>query len=272
MKYLINSEFVAIRKGAFVKADEKAGEFILAEDSGDYAKATLVEIAQANKIKVNIKSQPHEILELLIKGLSMKTEIAEQNQETETSKVQGIVKTLHEQGKNEEQILIELVKEGFGFKKVAKLYRAAVEALGLAVNTKDLKTSAGEIMAAEEFKPTTFEQVEAMLKKIQEKFPQAESSQINSVIRRYLRANKIEIPTAPKGQRGATGFRKIAFDWMLANKTASVEDFKNWVIKDKEKDAKIAERFAEFFQFAKDFAEVPSASLGSSKKKANAAE
>lgn len=256
MKYLIDANFVAIRRGSFVNADEKAGEFIFDPENKVLKKAQLEEIARANKLKFAQKLGTPENYEIIETGLNNMTTIPEQNAPTESDKVKAIVSAGHASGKSEDQILIEIVKADISYKKAGKLYREAVEFLGLAVNTKDLKTAAGEIMAKAEFAPKAFEELEKMVKTIAEKFPKAELGQINSVIRRYLRANKVEIPEAPKGQRGATGFRKVAFDWMLANANSTDEQFKDFIVKEKGKDEKIADRFVEFFKFAKEFAAV----------------
>jgi hypothetical protein len=253
MKYLINANFVAIRKGEFVAADNKAAEFLLDSTDQTLKRAVLLEIAKANKIKLSTKLSVADSYELLDEELS-KMNIPEQNQPTESQKVLELVKVGHAAGKTEDQILCEIIVAGISFKKAGKLYAQAVVDAGIAVNTKDLKTRAGEIMTTAEFKPSTHAEVETMAKTIKKEFPKAEDGQISSVIRRFLRAGNIEIPATPKGQRGATGFRKAAFDWMLANPTAEDSAFVAWAVKDKEKDEKVASRMVEVFTFVKKFA------------------
>lgn len=260
MKYLINANFVAIRKGEFVTADKASGEFLLDSTDHSLKQAVLLEIAKANKIKLSSKLSVVDSYQVLNEALSQMSNIPEQNQPTESQKVSEIVKAGVAAGKTEDQILCEIIVAGISFKKAGKLYSQAVIELGLAVNTKDLKTRAGEIMTTAEFSPKTHAEVELMAASIKKEFPKAEDGQINSVIRRFLRANKIEIPAAPKGQRGATGFRKTAFDWMLANPSAPDSAFVEWAIKEKEKDEKVANRMVEVFAFVKKFAAAQNSS------------
>lgn len=270
MKYLINANFVAIRKGAAVEASAKDGEFIFDSNNQELKKAQLEEVAKANKIKIHPKLSTADIYAEIDEELSKMTNIPEQAQKTESQRVEEIVKAGHGK-KSEDQLMVEIVQAGIGFKKVGKLYTQALEKLGLKVNTKDLFTGAGEILAAANFAPKTAEDVEAIAKKIAAEYPKAEIGQINQVIRRYAKANKIELPKVEKGTRGAIGFRKTAFDWMVANPLAKTADLVKFITEEKGKDEKVAKRYAEMFEFAKTYAKAasePVAKAESAKAKA----
>lgn len=259
MKYLINSDFVVIRKGTSVSASQKDGEFIFDAENQELKKAQLEEIAKANKVKFHPKLSAADLYVAIDEAFDKMNTVAEQSKPTESQIVEKIVADGFKAKKSEDSILVEIVQAGIGFKKVGKLYKQALEKLGLKVNTKDLFTGAGEMLAEAKFSPKTHEDVEDMAKKIAAEYPQAEVGQINSVIRRYCKANKIELPKAPKGQRGAVGIRKAVFDWMLANKNAKSADLVKFITEEKGKDEKVANRYVELFTFAKQFAKSDAA-------------
>lgn len=255
MKYLINSDFVAVRKGDFVKADEEYSEFIYNSNAPeDVTVAALKEIAAANKIKIK-DGNKSEILEQVNNGLE-KLKLAEANTMSDTDKVKEIVLAGHEAGKEENDILVEIVTSGIDFKSAVKHYKQAQEELGLALTPKKRYALAKDVMEEEQFSPENYDDVTSMTDKLQAKLDDTNEKQALAAIRKYCKEIEVEMPKKPKASGGVSGFRAKAFKWVEQNPTASDDEFRSFVEENKEADKVdvVVKRFAPIRELARNIA------------------
>ena len=250
MKTLINANFRALRTGEYVKADTDAGEFIFDSSlSGDdqLEKSTLTEIANKNKISVGKKDNKDTIVEKLESGIK-ELKLPEQNEKTETEVVHEIVQKGFAEGKEDEDMVIEIIEAGVKLKAAYRMFQNAAQELGLRITTKERKEKISEILLGDEFEPETYDDVNAMADRIVKEVPDTTTSQAISAIRRYCKDNELDFPKPAKKPRG--GFRARAFAWMVANPDASKVELGEWVAK-QDKDEKTTDRLWTLFEFAK---------------------
>lgn len=252
-KYLISEDYVAIRKGAFVEASEDAGEFLLDEDT-NLALATLQEIAEANDLEISKKLKKDEYVDALLDGLA-ELDIPSQNKPTESQIVASLVAEGVDAGLSDDEILIKIVTGGVSFKRATRLFKQAMESQGLRISPKDRKEQAIELMTGEDFNPETWGEVEAMAARLSEEIKDTNEKQAIAAIRSYCKSNSIAMPARAKGQRGAVGFKKKAFDWMVANPNASNDDLVAFLEENERKPAAI-KSFGAIFDLCKRFAEA----------------
>lgn len=255
MKYLINDSFKAMRRGEFVKANEQAGEFIL-DESSDYSLSTLREIAKENKIELKSKITKASALSTILDKLG-ELKMSEQNEPTESEKVESIVKEGVEAGKSDDLILVDIVNSGVKFTKAMKLFKNAVEKLGLRISTKDRKEQIGKLLTKEDFNPESFQDVQDMANKIVKEIEDTNYKQSVSVIRSWAKANDVQLPKKPKGapSGGVRGFRAKAFQFMLDNPGVDEDGLKKFVADEGKKDVVGNSMFA-ILKFARDYVEV----------------
>ncbi len=250
MKFLINQEFKVLRRGDYVVADESVGEFIYDTEGTPLHNGTAQEVAEANGFKISKKLSKADYTTKLNEEL-LAMNAPEQNTPTESQRVEEIVKAGYDAGKNDDAIMVDLVQSGISFKKVSKMFKAAVESLGLRVSNKDVATQASEILAAMDFDPKTGADVKAAVEAITAKIEKADPKQALAAVRKYAKANGFELPKAPKGEKRvagvAGGFRGKFVTWVMSNPTATLEECKEWLAA-QEKPEALQKRFASWFE------------------------
>lgn len=221
MKFLINDNFKAIRRGAFVEANADNGEFIFNTDShDDLTVATMKEIGASHGIKIPSKAKREEVVALLSEKLS-NIKIAEVNKMTDTQTVEKIIEEGVANGKSDDEMLVEIVNAGVSFKNAGKLFKSVMESNGLRITTKERMAKANEIMEAADFTPTTVDNVKGMVKKLCDDIADTNEKAAMAAIRKYAKANDITLPKVSRG-KGAPGggIQSKIQEWLLANRDA----------------------------------------------------
>ena len=139
MKYLLNENFVALRKGEHVKANSQAGEFIFDTKDNNFKIGQLQEIAMSNNLdEVN----SNEELEVSLESL----DVPSQFEKTVTEKINDIVREGFEEGKSDDDICVDIVMNKLCiFSKARReLKRAQVE-LGLIKEAKEVKEESNKL-------------------------------------------------------------------------------------------------------------------------------
>jgi len=251
MKYLIRSDFKAMRKGDFVTANEKAGEFVYVAGSNALTTAQVLEIATANKLQVSKNLKKNEAAAKLDELLET-LKLDEVKKMTDTAIVEEVCAAGHAAGKSDDEMLIEIVSRGVKFALAGKLFRQVMEAKGFRVSNKDRVNKAEELLEGIEF--DTAEAVEATVANLVKTLPDTNEKQAKSILRKFAKANEIELPKAEKGtKKSAGGFRPKLFKWMIAHPTATAEQLTTYVTDLGKKEA-VAKRYAELFDVAKKMA------------------
>jgi len=224
MKYLVNAELKAVRKGDFVEADENAGEFIFDSENNEHTKATLVGIAESNQIKISNKLRLMEYCELLFSELN-KLKLPEQNNMTESAMIKEIVTEGVNADKEDNEILVALVNNGVSFKNAVKAFNTAMNELGFRISPKERLEKATAILDEVGFAPETFQDVQDAITGLCAKISSTNEKQALLVIRKYAKVNSIEMPKAVKDPNKAGGARGKVLNWMAANPSATIEEF-----------------------------------------------
>jgi len=247
MKFLINSEFEIVMKGDAINSDKlDDSEFIY--ETGGKTKLTinqLNEIAEANGVKIKGK-KVSELSKSLDEKLTKIKNIPEKKEMTDSEKVIKIVEAGFKAEKEEDDILIEIVKSGIGFKDAMKRMKVAMIELGLSVSSKDRYEKAASIMDDEDFEPENYDDVLEMVAQISKDINSTSESQALKEIRKYCKANTIELPKKVKIKSSPFAVRAIA--WMILNHDSSAEDFIEAFENDKEK---LVAQWSEKFDGAK---------------------
>jgi len=220
MKYLINQNFKAIRKGAYVTSNEDAGEFIFDTDDAVISVAAMLEIATANKLKVSKDKKEAVVLSLTEELESL--EISIMSEKTDTQKVGEIVAAGIESGSSDDEMLIQIVQSGIKFKAAGKLFAQAMQEGGYRITNKARKEECRKILVEEEFNPETYSELEEMLEKLTKEVNDTETSQAFSCVKAYAREFEISLPKAPAKPKG--GMKVRAQNWMIENPDATNED------------------------------------------------
>lgn len=275
MKFLINPEFVALRKGLFVEADEESGEFVLDTEHVEYSKGTLEEIAAANEITISKSLNKGDYAEALAHGLN-DLEIGEVNKMTDLQKAKEIVLAGFEADKTDEEMIVEIIGSGVKFKEAGKLFKQVCETEGLRISPKDRKAHISKILADAEFAPEKAEDVSAMVARIigteetdDEEAVNAEvantsEKQALQAIRVWAKDNEVSLPKADKKEKAAasthglgSGTRGRIIDWMLQNPDATEVDLLEGIRKIRKDGTEelvlkgSAERFYSYLKFAR---------------------
>lgn len=229
MKYLLNNNFKIMRKGSHVVANENVGEFIYDDEISDLTHGQLKDIAEANKLQCVGKSKT-QYQQSLNEALKM-VDVAEQNGPTETQKVEEIVRNGFEQGHDDDTIMIAIVQAGISFRRALRMFKDAVETLGLRTSVKDVKEVASKLLAELDFNPQSYNDVKQVAEQLVEKVEGATHVQAMTAIKAYAKENEIALPKREKGEKepkGANGrpagkFNKF-YQFLLDNPQASQED------------------------------------------------
>lgn len=258
-KYLLDANFKVMRKGDFVEANESAGEIVYTSDNeADLAVGQLQEIATANKLAINKSLKKAEYVVALAEKLeSLKCK--EQNEMTESQKVEEIVEAGLAAGKSEDDILVEIINAGVAYKKAGKLFNQYMLNSGHRITRKERNEQVAELLDEAEFNPETGEEVAAMIEKITSEVKATNEKEALQAIRAFARDNDIELPKVPKKGRTQGGFKGKVFAWMLDNPTAGADDLTSFITEECGKNEATAKRFVEIQAFATKFAEAVNA-------------
>lgn len=251
-KYLIRSDFKAIRKGEFVTANAKAGEFVY--ETGNphgLSNAQILEIATANKLSVSKNLKKNEAVAKLDEALET-LKLDEVLKMTDTAIVEEVCAAGHAAGKSDDEMLIEIVGRGVKFALAGKLFKQVMEAKGFRVSNKDRAAKAEQLLSGANL--DNAEAVEATVESLVKNLPDTNEKQAKAILRKFAKANEIELPKAEKGSKKSVGgFRGKLFKWMIANPTADAAALTAFVT-DLGKKESVAKRYAEVFDVAKKMA------------------
>lgn len=229
MKYLISNDFVAIRKGEFVKATG-SGEFVYDTENSKLSISQLKEIAMANKISTK-GSKKEEVKDELDTGLEQK-DIPAQNEKTLSDKVLDIVRAGHEAEPQEtdDELLIKIVQAGVKFQVAMKELKAARQALGLEISPKDRFEKVQEVLG-KDFRPETWEDVQKTAEFLVKKVENTNEAQAISALKRYAKENEFKLPQRPKREKGEKGQgggwagpETKRLDWIINNPNGTIEE------------------------------------------------
>lgn len=253
MKYLINSNFKVTRKGSHITASADAGEWIYdTEQTEQVTAAQLQEIAKANKLKA-VGKKKSEYIQSLNEEIEKMSTVPEQNGPTQTEIVDEIVRDGFAAGLADDDMMIKIISAGVGFKRAAKMFKDSVERQGLRTSTQDVKKTAAELLAELDFKPASYDEVEAAVEKIMKKVEGAQRGQAMVAIKAYAKENEVVLPKREKGKRGAVGFRGQFYDWVLANPTAGEDELVAFLNKEGKDPEKLVKRFLPILQLCQRF-------------------
>lgn len=235
MNVLISNDFKALRAGEFVTASEDSNEFILDTENCDLACATLLEIADANKIPLK-KGKKNDMVSDLETGL-LKLNLPEMSKMSETDQVKQIVTDGFAADQSDEQMIIQILEAKIPFRRAGKLFRQVVESLGLRISVKARAEAIEAILEDNEFYPEKFEEVQAMCERIAVGDKEAElepvadttTQQAMKAIKKFLKVKEIEFPKAPKKAKGGLRLRFLTF--AAANPAATDEELATWYMK-----------------------------------------
>lgn len=260
MKVLINANFKALRTGDYVKASEKAGEAII-DSNDDISVAVLKEVAGANKIDIKGLKKKDDIHKAVFDGIN-KMGLPTMSEKTDSDKVKDIVKAGIEAGKNEDQILVEIVNSGVKFSAATRYYKEALKESGMYISSKDRKEQATAILKEMEFAPESFQDVQDAVVKIREGVVDTDDKKALSAIRAYCKENEIAMPKKAKGGAGGnrSSIRTRTMDFVLANPGVTLDELKAHIVENEENGKeKHAENFWAIVEFARKYADAVNA-------------
>ena len=261
-KYLINSEFVVVRRGDFVEACESANEFILDTAKNELHASTMHEIAEANGFKLDKRQRVSDMKDTLEIKLSI-LKIPEVNKMTDTQNLEKIIVAGFEAGKTDEDMIIEIIETGVKFKEAGKKFAQICEAKGLRKSSKNRRDEVNAILEDAEFAPANAAEMQTMVDYLVKTVDDTTAKQATSVIKRWAKANDVVLPKRERsaggsksgGVAGATGFRGAVLGWLLENKDFTQEGLKEFILSKKPKFGEqqieaAAKRFTQYVDFA----------------------
>jgi len=157
--------------------------------------------------------------------------------ELRLAKATEIAIPMHNDGKDEEEILEALVpamKDAgmpVKFKQGYKLIRLALQGAGFALSAKERQEQA-EVLIADAEAPEDWDGVVALADEIADQVDDTTQGQAIACIKKFAKKHELELPTKPKaatGPGGARGFRGIAFDWMVEHAGESREELAEFI-------------------------------------------
>ena len=255
-KYLISGEHKALRKGEYVKATSD-GEVILDTDTVAGVKeltvAVLGKICKANGIPQGKNASRSDLIENLTTNLA-KLELDEQNTMSQSDIIKGIVREQgeqREQGSDPDQFEIEvftaciqkLNAEGvtFKIKQLGSLVKKEIATQGFIISTAQRREQATLVMAANDFTPEKWDDVEAMQELlvngerdetgelvldadgevVNGGVPDTDHKQALGFIRKWLKSKELALPKRTKAAK--LSFRQRAINFMVANSPVTDE-------------------------------------------------
>ena len=264
MKYLINHEFQAIRKGDFVQADSDHSEFIFDSENPEQSVATILEIADAMKVKVTNKKAKKADLAIEVSDLLETLKIDEVNKMSLSDKIKAIVEenyveaeTQDERASNDMQIQIEIASAGLdiAFKDIAKRFNEAMESLGYAISPANRQKAADKLLDEAGFDPQDHGDVLAAVAKIVSGVPKTTDADALKCVRKYAKENEITLPKKPSTP---SGFRPKMLAWILDNPHATREEMTDHVVNDLKRDEKRVQLYWELMEQCRAYAKAVS--------------
>lgn len=224
VKYLISDSFVALRKGNFVQASEGNGEFVYESANADeHALATIIEIAQANGLKISSKAKKAEAIEQLNAHLET-IKLPEVNKMTETQIVEEVIEAGLAAEQSDDEMLVEIVNRGVSFKSAGKLFKSVMESKGLRISAKERAEKAAQILAGEDFgaEEVTEDDIANAVSLITSGIADTSEKQALIAVRKYAKEKGIELPKVSKSGAGRSagtgGLLKQISEFMLGNR------------------------------------------------------
>ena len=135
-----------------------------------------------------------------------------------------ILDPIIEAGGDEGKMVIALIEAEFKASKALTLIRLVLESKGLLLSNKDRYTQVEENLANWDFANNVgdWENIDALAVTLSEEIEATSKSQALASIRKFAKANSIELPAKPKGAVGSRGNKFDEFyTFALANRDAS---------------------------------------------------
>lgn len=258
MKYLVNAEMKVLRKGAFVKADESAGEFIWDDKVAtvdDRTADELRKMCSANGFHSSKNSNKHDLFENITNNLP-NLDIAEQKTMSQSDIIKDVVTQAganRKEGMDPDAFEVEVFTEciqrlnadgiTFKIKQLGSLVKKEIAEQGLIITTAQRKEQVNAILTEADFKPANWDDVEEMMDKLISEVSDTDRKQALSSIRRFLKANEIEIPKRAKAAK--VSLRQQAINYMISNSPVEQADLVAFLVeagKTEEVATKTAER------------------------------
>lgn len=143
----------------------------------------------------------------------------------------GHLQPLIDRDASEEEMVVELIQNGFKFARAGRIMNQVLQSLGLRMSAKDRSSAVSELLVAWEFAPENWSQVEECATSISEEVDSTSKAQALTAIRKFAKENAIKLPAKPKGAGGGTRSSKDdAFhSWILQNRDATSADISDYV-------------------------------------------
>lgn len=260
MKYLINAEKKVLRKGEFVKADEPAGEFIFLDNDAAADGITVDDIktmCEANGIRYSKNANKADLFANLISNLP-KLNVPEQNKMSQSDIIKSIVTEAGQNrkpGTDPDQFEVEVFTEciqrlnsegiTFKIKQLGNLVKKEIAEQGLIITTAQRKEQVNAILTEADFNPSNWDEVEEMIERLTREVGDTDRKQALGSIRRYLKANELELPKRAKAAK--VGFRQKVINFMVANSPVTDDALKAFIVgegKEAEEADKVVGRLA----------------------------
>ncbi len=181
---------------------------------------------------------------------------------TQIQIVTEIINKGFEAGKQEDEIIVEMIEAGITYKSAGKLYNKIACDKGHIISRAERKKAVWKILDEEKFVPTRYEQVESMAVRFSEGVGSiAGLDRVNAfrLIKAWAVLNKIElpkrVPAGPKKHLIGVGFRGAVMTWMLAHAAPTVEEIAAYIGElqkksSSEKNMQKAKKFYEYYTFS----------------------
>jgi len=233
VKYIINPSFKAIFKGKFSAASTDDGEFEYNSDGAadDFpALATLIEIGKANGLKISSKAKKADAIEQLNAHLET-LEINEVNEMTDTQKVEEIIEAGLEAGQTDDEMLVEIVNQGVSFKSAGKLFKSVMETKGYRITAKERGEKINDILTGSDFggEEVTAETIQEAVKRITGEVADTSEKQALNSIRKFAKANEIDLPKVKKGGGGGNSGAMMdkVQEFILSNRDTDIAEIQS---------------------------------------------
>lgn len=172
----------------------------------------------------------------------------------------AVVQELHDDGESEDEMAIAIVRKGYKYERAGVLRNLALEALGLRLSRKARFESVQEVLVTSGFDPKTWDDVQKAVALILEKVESTSGSQALGAIKKFAKANNLEMPAKPKGATNGGASRTNAWDvffaWANSNRDATEAEIVEFVISQGRSEGqapKYASVFNAALKFARDF-------------------
>lgn len=238
MKYLLDKNLVVIARGESLEGNK---DELVYDPEGKQTLKELRAIAKANTIAHDNKTKLADLAALI-------TDVFSQLDLPEKLDIKGIVVAGVKAGKDDNQIMMELIDAGIPVRDAVGEFRIALMAAGMLLKPKERNAKLAELL--DDFEPETGDDVSAKLRELMDAVPRTTERQAMAAIRKYARDNKLELPKVKR----VGGFKKKVYDWMIAHPTATVDELGAFIA-EKGKPESVAKRYGEVLTLAQRMAE-----------------